>query len=99
MNARVTHALVVGATILALAPWATRGRAAVELRSGTSPISVERLAVVTKTLASDGFEGRAPGTPGEARTPASPGSNRRAPTGRTRRPCRSCARRFPPMPR
>ncbi|HEX6571094.1 MAG TPA: M20/M25/M40 family metallo-hydrolase [Steroidobacteraceae bacterium] len=68
MNGRVTRALVVGATIVALAPWATRGRAAVEPRAGTSPISVERLAVVTKTLASDEFEGRAPGTPGEART-------------------------------
>jgi Zn-dependent M28 family amino/carboxypeptidase len=32
------------------------------------PISVERLAEVTKTLASDEFEGRAPGTPGETKT-------------------------------
>jgi Zn-dependent M28 family amino/carboxypeptidase len=31
-------------------------------------ISVERLAAITKTLASDEFEGRAPGTPGEAKT-------------------------------
>jgi Zn-dependent M28 family amino/carboxypeptidase len=68
MNGRVAHALVVGATIVSLAPWPTRGCAAVEPREGTSPISVDRLAVVTKTLASDEFEGRAPGTPGEART-------------------------------
>ena len=31
-----------------------------------SPISVERLAAVTRTLASDEYEGREPGTPGEA---------------------------------
>ena len=36
----------------------------------TSPISVDRLATITRTLASDEFEGRAPGTPGEARTVA-----------------------------
>ena len=32
------------------------------------PISIERLSSITRTLASDEFEGRSPGTPGETRT-------------------------------
>ena len=32
------------------------------------PISPQRLSADVKTLASDAFEGRAPGTPGEAKT-------------------------------
>ncbi|MCE3283941.1 MAG: hypothetical protein K0R70_197 [Steroidobacteraceae bacterium] len=67
MNGRVTHVLVVVATTVALLPSATAGGAAESLER-TSPVSVERLAAVTKTLASDEFEGRAPGTPGESRT-------------------------------
>ena len=42
-------------------------RSAVESLERLSPVSVERLAAVTKTLASDEFGGRAPGTPGGAR--------------------------------
>ena len=34
----------------------------------SAPISSERLSDITKVLASDEFEGRAPGTPGEAKT-------------------------------
>jgi len=34
----------------------------------TAPISAEQLSRVTQVLASDEFEGRAPGTPGEDRT-------------------------------
>ena len=33
-----------------------------------APIDPARLSIVTKTLASDSFEGRGPGTPGEAKT-------------------------------
>ncbi len=33
-----------------------------------SPISIDRLSEITRTLASDEFQGRAPGTPGEAKT-------------------------------
>jgi Zn-dependent M28 family amino/carboxypeptidase len=44
-----------------LAPAATDGAAA-------TPISTERLSEITRTLASDEFQGRAMGTPGEERT-------------------------------
>ncbi|HEX8580393.1 MAG TPA: peptidase M20, partial [Allosphingosinicella sp.] len=36
----------------------------------SAPIDANRLSIITKTLASDEFEGRAPGTPGEAKTVA-----------------------------
>ncbi|MGK6319218.1 M28 family metallopeptidase [Sphingomonas sp. DT-204] len=38
------------------------------LAQTTSPISVDTLKDVTKTLSSDAYEGRAPGTPGEQKT-------------------------------
>jgi Zn-dependent M28 family amino/carboxypeptidase len=38
--------------------------------SPTSPIDPARMSATAKTLASDAFEGRAPGTPGEAKTVA-----------------------------
>ena len=45
------------------------GLAAVALTAaGPDPISPARLSADVKTLASDAFEGRAPGTPGEAKT-------------------------------
>ena len=33
-----------------------------------APIDPERMSAMVKTLASDAFEGRGPGTPGEAKT-------------------------------
>src|SRR3954468_9893096 len=33
-----------------------------------APISPERMSIIVKTLAADTFEGRGPGTPGEAKT-------------------------------
>ncbi|MGI9246532.1 MAG: peptidase M20, partial [Steroidobacteraceae bacterium] len=41
---------------------------AVLAQGDAAPVSVERLSQITRTLASDEFEGRAPGTPGERRT-------------------------------
>jgi Zn-dependent M28 family amino/carboxypeptidase len=38
--------------------------------SGRNAVDPQRLSAITQTLASDEFEGRAPGTPGEARTVA-----------------------------
>ena len=58
------------AAALTLLAWSTAvGQEPVETRN-TTPISIDRLATITRTLASDEFEGRAPGTPGEARTVA-----------------------------
>jgi Zn-dependent M28 family amino/carboxypeptidase len=42
--------------------------AAGALASGSGPIDPARLSEIVKTLASDAFEGRAPGTPGEEKT-------------------------------
>ncbi|HET7201802.1 MAG TPA: M20/M25/M40 family metallo-hydrolase [Steroidobacteraceae bacterium] len=55
---------------LALLAWSAAIAAEPAATRHTSPISVDRLATVTRTLASDEFEGRAPGTPGEGRTVA-----------------------------
>jgi hypothetical protein len=64
-------------------------------------ISIERLSDITRTLASDEFEGRAPGTQGEAKTIRylvgqfkAMAWNLPHPVARSRRWCRSCERRY-----
>ncbi|HEX4097184.1 MAG TPA: peptidase M20, partial [Caulobacteraceae bacterium] len=51
---------------------AVMGLAAVSatLAQDTGPISAKRMSDVVRVIASDGFEGRAPGTPGEDTTVA-----------------------------
>ena len=55
---------------LALAPTLWLGLTAAAPRAGSGPISPERMSAYVKTLASDRFQGRAPGTPGEEVTVA-----------------------------
>jgi Zn-dependent M28 family amino/carboxypeptidase len=62
--ATATAATAASATAAATAPGRSAG---VETRS---PISPARMSATVRTLASDAFEGRAPGTAGEARTVA-----------------------------
>jgi hypothetical protein len=40
----------------------------VALAAGSGPIDPQRLSEIVQTLASDAFEGRAPGSPGEDKT-------------------------------
>ena len=58
------------AAALTLLAWSTAVAQEPAKTRNTSPVSVDRLATITRTLASDEFEGRAPGTTGEARTVA-----------------------------
>jgi Zn-dependent M28 family amino/carboxypeptidase len=68
MSARSTVTIALQAALL-IATGSAGARSSAETRAAPpAPISVERLAAITKTLASEKFEGRAPGTPGEART-------------------------------
>ncbi len=53
---------------LALAALLFASPALAEPRAGSGPISPERLSAYVKEMASDRFQGRAPGTPGEAVT-------------------------------
>jgi Zn-dependent M28 family amino/carboxypeptidase len=64
MRARSTVTIILQAALCL----ATGASSAEPRAAPPRPISVERLAAVTKTLASGEFEGRAPGTPGEAKT-------------------------------
>ena len=52
---------------LAFATFLAPGSALAQAEAA-APVSLETLKEVTRTLSSDEFEGRAPGTPGEART-------------------------------
>jgi Zn-dependent M28 family amino/carboxypeptidase len=61
MNIRSIAAGFVGTSVLAF-------NCAPALAQDIGPISGERMSGIAKVLASDGFEGRAPGTPGETRT-------------------------------
>lgn len=64
MNKRVTHQLPAALGVALAICVAGPGLAA----DAPGGISIERLSEITRTLASDEFQGRAPGTPGEART-------------------------------
>lgn len=61
----MTPARIALASVLACVALATEVSAAAPARDGVDP---QRLSEITKTLAGDEFEGRAPGTPGEAKT-------------------------------
>jgi len=61
MNIRSIAAGLVGTSVLALTCAPARAQ-------DVGPISGERMSGITKVLASDEFEGRAPGTPGESKT-------------------------------
>ena len=61
MNIRSITAVLVGTSVLAF-------DCAPALAQDVGPISGERMSGIAKVLASDEFEGRAPGTPGETRT-------------------------------
>lgn len=53
---------------LATAAWSGQGPAPDDLRPAIESVSAQRILAHIETLASDAFEGRAPGTPGEDRT-------------------------------
>lgn len=61
MNIRSIAAGLVGTSVLALTCAPARAQ-------DVGPISGERMSGITRILASDEFEGRAPGTPGETKT-------------------------------
>ena len=61
MNIRSITAAIVGTSVLAF-------DCAPALAQDVGPISGERMSGIAKVLASDDFEGRAPGTPGETKT-------------------------------
>ena len=68
MRARLLVTLAMRATLGLVTAYSAATASAASPAAPSSPVSVERLAAVTRTLASEEFEGRAPGTPGEAKT-------------------------------
>jgi Zn-dependent M28 family amino/carboxypeptidase len=68
VNARSTATLALQAALLTATGMPPAVSGAEPRAVQYEPISLERMAAATKTLASDEFEGRAPGTPGEAKT-------------------------------
>src|SRR5687768_13848370 len=63
------RAATLALTFLAAACATRQGEGAADAYS-SAPIDPNRLSIITKTLASDEFEGRAPGTAGDAKTVA-----------------------------
>jgi len=65
----IVRAAALGFALLTAACATNRAQPAAEAYS-SAPIDANRLGIITKTLASDAFEGRGPGTAGEAKTMA-----------------------------